>query len=230
MERRPRGLNGVYDYIHKYEHWRAERRRLFSTTTNERLTPMRLLTLLALVGLLFSSSAVAIAAKPTEVDPELRAILKRAVAEAESFPDRFEAEVWLTDMSKRLERKLPDPQFRVELLKTVHQEATRAGLSPELVLAVIEVESNFNPFAISHAGARGLMQVMPFWLKEIGKPGDSLFRVSTNLRYGCTILKYYLDKEKGNLFHALARYNGSRGQTWYPNLVNTALNKNWYRQ
>lgn len=164
------------------------------------------------------------------VEPELRALLQAAAADTATFSDRFDGEVWLMDMSRRLEKKLPDPKFRIELLKQVHFEAHRVGLSPELVLAVIEVESNFNPFAISSAGARGLMQVMPFWLKEIGKPGDSLFRVHTNLRFGCTILKYYLDKERGNLFHALARYNGSRGKPQYPTLVNRAMKTRWYRQ
>ncbi|MFP5349722.1 MAG: transglycosylase SLT domain-containing protein [Gammaproteobacteria bacterium] len=183
---------------------------------------------IALTAGWFLASAPAAALEP--IDPELRAMLKAAAADTESFPDRFEAEVWLMDMSRRLERKLPDAKFRIDLLKQVHYEAHRAGLSPELVLAVIEVESNFNPFAISSAGARGLMQVMPFWLKEIGKPGDSLFRVHTNLRYGCTILKYYLDKERGNLFHALARYNGSRGKPKYPALVNRAMKARWYRQ
>jgi soluble lytic murein transglycosylase-like protein len=191
---------------------------------------MHAIRLTLLAGLFLAWGTAAAEAPAQELEPELRELLKRAASETDSFPDRFEAEVWLTDMSKRLERKMPHTQFRVDLLKQVHYEATRAGLSPELVLAVIEVESNFNPYAISKAGARGLMQVMPFWLKEIGKPGDSLFRMSTNLRYGCTILKFYLDKEKGNLFHALARYNGSRGQRWYPARVNTALNKNWYRQ
>lgn len=176
-------------------------------------------------------TAAAFAEPPLqEADGELRDVLRRAVEETDSFPDRFEAEVWLLDMSRRLERKVPDPNFRIELLKQVHYEARRAELPPELVLAVIEVESNFNPFAISSAGARGLMQVMPFWLKEIGQPGDSLFRMHTNLRYGCTILKYYLDKERGNLFHALARYNGSRGQRWYPALVNRAWKTRWFAQ
>lgn len=165
-----------------------------------------------------------------EVDPELRALLKRAATESDSFSDRFDAEVWLFDMSRRLEKKIPDHRFRLELLKNIHYEAKRAGLLPELVLAVIEVESDFDPFAISRAGARGLMQVMPFWLKEIGKPGDSLFRVRTNLRYGCTILKYYLDKEKGNLHQALARYNGSLGKRTYPSKVNRALSVRWYKQ
>jgi soluble lytic murein transglycosylase-like protein len=164
-----------------------------------------------------------------EVDPELRALLKTAVEDADSFTDRFDAEVWLMDMSRRLQKKVPDTRFRLELLKNVHYEATRAKLTPELVLAVIEVESNFDQFAISSAGARGLMQVMPFWLKEIGKPGDSLFRMQTNLRYGCTILKYYLDKERGNLHLALKRYNGTREHV-YGAKVDRAMQTRWYRQ
>lgn len=181
-------------------------------------------------GVLLGCAFPVVAAPPANVDPELRALLKRAASEADSFKDRFEAEVWLADMSRRLEKKVPYPAFRIELLKNVHYEAQRAGLPPELVLSVIHVESNFNPYAISSAGARGLMQVMPFWMKEIGKPGDSLFRVHTNLRYGCTILKFYLAKERGNLVHALARYNGSRGQRWYPALVYGAWQKTWFAQ
>jgi soluble lytic murein transglycosylase-like protein len=144
------------------------------------------------------------------VDPELRALLMKAASESDSFADRFDGEVWLTDMSRRLQQRIPDHDFRIELLKNVHYEAQRARLQPELVLSVIQVESNFDPFAISRAGALGLMQVMPFWLKEIGKPGDNLFRIQTNLRYGCTILRHYLDKEKGNRTRALMRYNGTR--------------------
>jgi soluble lytic murein transglycosylase-like protein len=173
--------------------------------------------------------SVPFAAAAQEVDPQLRALLKAAAEASDSFGDRFDAEVWLFDMSRRLERKLPDAQYRLELLKTVHYEATRARLAPELVLAVIEVESNFDQFAISSAGARGLMQVMPFWLKEIGKPGDSLFRMQTNLRYGCTILKYYLDKERGNLHLALKRYNGTREHV-YGAKVDRAMQTRWYRQ
>ena len=164
------------------------------------------------------------------IDPELKTLLQQAASEADTFSDRFDAEVWLTDMSRRLKKKVPEARFRVELLKNVHYEATRAELVPELVLAVINVESNFNQYAISHAGARGLMQVMPFWLKEIGEPGDSLFRLHTNLRYGCTILKYYLDKEKGDLRAALARYNGSTGSRVYPARIDRALQTRWYRQ
>ena len=167
---------------------------------------------------------------PDQVDAELRVLLKTAAEEAESFPDKFDAQVWLSDMSARLAKKVPDPETRVDLLKKIHHEAIRADLKPEIVLAVIEVESNFNPYAVSRAGAHGLMQVMPFWMKEIGRPGDSLFRINTNLRYGCTILRYYLDKEKGNLFRALGRYNGSLGKWKYPNKVYQAFNKHWQPQ
>ncbi len=165
-----------------------------------------------------------------DVDPALRTLLKEAAAQSDTFGDRFEAEVWLLDMSQRLAPKIPDPRFRVELLKNVHYEATRAGLAPELVLAVIEVESNFDPWAISPTGAQGLMQVMPFWLRQIGKPGDSLFRVRTNLRLGCTILKYYLDKERGNLWRALARYGGDRSGYVYPARVYRVLQARWFKQ
>ena len=167
---------------------------------------------------------------PTPIDEELRTQLKQAANDTHSFADRFDAQVWLTDMSRRLEKRIPDHNYRINLLKDIHMEATRSGLEPELVLSVIQVESNFNNYAISHAGARGLMQVMPFWLKEIGRPGDSLFHDKTNLRYGCTILKYYLGKEHGNRVLALARYNGSRGSRQYPALVYKTLNTTWYRQ
>lgn len=163
------------------------------------------------------------------VDPELRDLLKKAANETDSFADRFDGEVWLTDMSRRLQKSVPDKDFRIELLKNVHYEAHRAHIEPELVLSVIQVESNFNPYVISRVGAIGLMQVMPFWLREIGKPGDSLFRVQTNLRYGCTILKYYLDKEHGNRVRALMRYNGTRERR-YPAQVYRAFDNHWYPQ
>ncbi len=163
------------------------------------------------------------------VDPDLRAALKQAIEASDSFGDRFEAEVWLVDMSTRLAPTIPDPDKRLRLLRMIHQEATRAGLIPELVLAVIEVESNFNQFAISRAGAIGLMQVMPFWLREIGHPEDNLFDARTNLRLGTTILKYYLDREDGNLTRALARYNGSVGSYRYTNKVFEALRVKWRR-
>lgn len=162
-------------------------------------------------------------------DPELREVLREAATAADSFEDRFDAEVWLTDMSARLARQVSDPDERIAILTRVHYEASRAELPPELVLAVIEVESNFDRYAISVAGALGLMQVMPFWRDEIGRPDDNLIRLDTNLRYGCTILKFYLDKEKGDLRRALGRYNGSLGKRKYPNKVIDKLSKKWYQ-
>jgi soluble lytic murein transglycosylase-like protein len=129
---------------------------------------------------------------PPVVDDEMRQALRQAMYGPEGFEDHIAAEVWLTDMSNRLKRTLPDSSYRLDLLKIIHAEATRTGLQPELVLAVIQVESNFDRFAISSAGARGLMQVMPFWIKELGHPDDNLFIPQMNLRYGTTILKYYL--------------------------------------
>jgi soluble lytic murein transglycosylase-like protein len=162
-----------------------------------------------------------------QFDPDLRELLMEAVNNSDSFQDRFDAEVWLVDMSNRLEPFVADDQQRLNLLKQIHYEATRASLRPELVLAVIEIESRFDRFAISSAGALGLMQVMPFWLKEIGRPDDNLFDIHTNLRMGCTILRYYLDKEKGDLTHALARYNGSLYSHRYTTKVYRALDKTW---
>jgi soluble lytic murein transglycosylase-like protein len=162
-------------------------------------------------------------------DPELVELLREAANDTESFSDHFDAQVWLTDMSTRLTKQVADPQERIEILKRVHLEAIRADLAPELVLAVIDVESNFDKYAISVAGARGLMQIMPFWLDEIGRPEDNLIHIGTNLRFGCTILKYYLDLEKGDLKRALGRYNGSLGQRKYPNLVLDKLRLKWYR-
>lgn len=165
----------------------------------------------------------------TAPDPELREVLRAAASDNTSFADRFHAEVWLTDMSRRLERQVKDHALRIKILKLVHLEATRAELPPELILAVIETESNFDQYAISVAGAIGLMQIMPFWLDEIGRPNDNLLHIDTNLRYGCTILKFYLDKEKGDLRRALGRYNGSLGRRKYPNKVIDKLSKKWFQ-
>ena len=162
-------------------------------------------------------------------DPELRELLRTAANAADSFPDRYDAEVWLTDMSRRLQRQVRDPDERISILLRVHFEATRVGLHPELILAVIEVESNFDRYAISVSGALGLMQVMPFWLDEIGRQDDNLLHVDTNLRYGCTILKFYLEKENGDLRRALGRYNGSLGKRRYPNQVIAKLSRKWFK-
>ncbi len=166
----------------------------------------------------------------TEVDPELRQLLKNAIASDAGFEDRFDAEVWLLDMSNRLEPFISDPESRLNLLKTVHYEAKRVNLPPELVLALIEIESRFDRFAISVSGARGLMQIMPFWLDEIGISDQNLFKIRTNLRMGSTILRYYMDMESNDLMRALARYNGSLGNQTYPNKIIKALNTRWYKQ
>ena len=162
-------------------------------------------------------------------DPVLRELLRKAASETDSFQDRFDAEVWLHDMSTRLADRVSDPQERITILKTVHYEASRADVAPELVLAVIDIESNFDRYAVSRADARGLMQVMPFWLKEIGHPDDNLFHIHTNLRMGCTILGYYMKMENDNLHRALGRYNGSLGSTRYSDKVIEALSNKWYR-
>ena len=180
-------------------------------------------------GFLLLLTCPALANKAPAVDPALRQLLKQAISEADSFQDRFDAEVWLVDMSHRLRDRVPDHQKRLRLLKLIHREARRTNLMPELVLAVIHVESNFDRFAISEVGARGLMQVMPFWLDELGRPEDNLFELQTNLRFGCTILRYYMDMEKDNLTRALARYNGSRGSYKYPNRIYKALRTTWYK-
>ena len=157
---------------------------------------------------------------------------RAAIESADSFNDRFDAEVWLFDMSSRMEPYVPDREFRLDLLKNIHREATRVELPPELVIAVIEIESRFDTFAISRSGAQGLMQVMPFWLDEIGHPDDNLVDMNTNLRMGCTILKYYMDMEKNNLRGALARYNGSYGDIrhTYSNKVLDALRLHWHQR
>ena len=180
--------------------------------------------------LLLVTITTPLSAANTNPDPKLRKLLKEAVATTSSFEDRFDAEVWLLDMSNRLEYFIDDAETRIKLLKRLHYEATRANLAPELVLAVIEVESHFDEYAISVAGARGLMQIMPFWLDEIGISDRNLFKPRTNLRMGCTILRYYLDLEKGDLIRALGRYNGSLGKMKYPNKVLKALNRRWFVQ
>lgn len=167
------------------------------------------------------------AAANSHPDAELRKLLLTAIQGSDSFEDRFDAEVWLIDMSTRLKNTIREPEKRINLLKNVHHEATRAELSPELVLSIIQVESNFDRFAISTAGAIGLMQIMPFWLKEIGRNGDNLFNLQTNLRFGCTILKYYLNKEQGNITNALSRYNGSYKSFRYPKKVFKAWDNRW---
>lgn len=165
-------------------------------------------------------------------DP-VRIALSRAITDASpprpqfsNIDERIKYLHWLGEMSERLKRRLPDAQVRREFLETVWYEATRAGLEPALVLGLIQVESAFRKYAISHVGAHGYMQVMPFWTRVIGD-GDrrKLFHMQTNLRYGCSILRMYIDMEKGDLFLALGRYNGSRGRPEYPSAVLVAWKK-----
>ena len=162
----------------------------------------------------------------------VQASLNRAIADQAvpflAFDNEHEARAWLAAMSSRLAKKIPDRVSREELLVTVHYEAKRAGLDPQLVLGLIQVESAFRKYAVSSVGARGYMQVMPFWVKLIGGTADqNLFNLRTNLRYGCTILRHYLDIENGNLFRALGRYNGSLGKADYPNTVLRAWEGTW---
>ena len=187
--------------------------------------------LLYVAGALLSQSASAGSQTYNPLSASVRAVLQRSVSDQAApklvFASQYEADYWLNEMSRRLEKRIPDHEYRMDFLKTAHYEATRAGLEPELVLALIEVESRFNKYAVSIVGARGYMQVMPFWTREIGTKEHNLFHLRTNLRYGCTILRHYLDIEKGDLFRALGRYNGSLGKSKYPNLVRAAWRKNW---
>lgn len=179
----------------------------------------------ALAGVLPGQPAFAAQERPT---PELRARVKAALSTADSFQDRFDTQVWLTDMAGRLGRQVPDPETRIEILRTVHKEATRNELPPEMVLAVIDIESAFNPYAVSSAGAQGLMQVMPFWREELGR--RRLIDIGDNILMGCTILKYYYDMEDGDWTRALARYNGSVGRTVYSQKVLDRLRTRWFQQ
>lgn len=138
------------------------------------------------------------------------------------------ADIWLNEMSPRLQKRMPDSKYRLDFLSAVYYEATRAGLEPALVLGLIEVKSNFNEHSVSPAGAQGYMHVMPFWVKAIGKPDhDDLFNMRTNLRYGCTIFRNYLGIENGDMYRALGRYDGSLGKPEFPNLVRAAWKENW---
>lgn len=196
------------------------------------MTPARrILSHVALCAGLAAGSALAGNQAYEPMSASVRAALHAAVSDARApelpIADATERARWLAEMSRRLEKRIPDRNYREELLTAVHYEATRAGLDPQLVLGLIQVESAFRKYAVSSAGARGFMQVMPFWIKTIGLPADNLFHLRTNLRYGCTILRHYLDIEQGDLFRALGRYNGSLGRPEYPNLVRAAWEKHW---
>lgn len=184
-----------------------------------------------LLALLLPLVAQGGAQKYEPLSASVQAALSQAIADQappkSSFLDSMDAVDWMTEMSRRLKTRIAVQDSRLEFLRAVHYEATRAGLDPQLVLGLIQVESGFKKYAVSSAGARGFMQVMPFWVKVIGRSDDNLFHLRTNLRYGCTILRHYLDLEQGDLYRALGRYNGSLGQADYPNLVRNAWHKHW---
>jgi len=186
-----------------------------------------------LIGMALPGFAVAGAQIYEPLAAEVRAGLQESIADKpapHAFTNSEAAVDWLTEMSQRLQTRIPNFQSRVDFLRTLHFEATRAGLDPQLVLAVIQIESSFRKYAVSRSGARGYMQVMPFWVGLVGRKGDNLFSLRTNLRYGCVILKHYLSLEKGDLIHALARYNGSQGKPEYPKLVIGAWRSVWRYQ
>ena len=181
-------------------------------------------------ALLVSGSAIGGAQVEEALAPSVVTVMSRAISDnpvPARYADGLQVRTWLNAMSPRLANRIPDPRERLDFLATVHYEATRAGLDPQLVLAVIDVESQFRKYAVSAAGARGLMQVMPFWVKQIGLPSHDLFDWRTNVRYGCTILRFYLDRENGNMANALGRYNGSLGRAEYPNRVIRAWRTRW---
>ena len=181
--------------------------------------------------MLFSNMSHAGKQREELLGNNVKAMMQKSISDLASpklmFASQYEGEAWLVDMSKRLKKRLPDQSYREEFLRSVHYEATRAGLDPQLVMGLIQVESAFKKYAVSSVGARGYMQVMPFWVKSIGSPDQNLFHLRLNLRYGCTILRHYLDIERGDLFRALGRYNGSLGKPQYPNLVVGAWKRNW---
>ena len=183
--------------------------------------------LLGSFALLHGNPAQAGAQVEEPLADAVRSALGAAVAETapprpsfDSIEPRLDYLRWLGDMSHRLKNRKTEPSTRLEFLQTLWYVSKRAGLQPALVLGLVQVESGFRKFAISSAGARGYMQVMPFWVRLIGDGNPSrLFHMQTNLRFGCVILRHYLDLERGDLFLALGRYNGSRGRPEYPNAV-----------
>ncbi len=160
------------------------------------------------------------------VDPALIQALQQATQDSFSRNTDLDRLVWLSSMAEKLEKRIPNAFYRVRLLEAILHESEVNGLDPQLVLAVIDIESNFNRYALSHAGAQGLMQVMPFWKKVYGQEDDDLYNPLTSLRYGCRILRHYLDKHP-DLYRALAAYNGSLGRKVYPKKVFRRLAKQW---
>lgn len=195
-------------------------------------TDMRLLQYTTLIiCILVANFANAGAQKEEPLSNSVKSLMQKSISDKVAprlvFASDIEGETWLYDMSNRLKKRITNDDYRVEFLQSVQYEASRAGLDPQLVLGLIQVESGFKKYAVSSVGARGYMQVMPFWVHSIGAKDHNLFYLRLNLRYGCTILRHYLDIEHGDLYRALGRYNGSLGQPQYPNLVVGAWRKNW---
>lgn len=177
----------------------------------------------ALLGILCCGYAHA----DRQQDPELGRLLQQAIQSERCFEDKFDQQVWIAAMEPKLRRVITDERERAAVLHHVHCEARRLKLPPGLVMAVIDTESRFDRWAVSSAGAVGLMQVMPFWPKQLGMSNAQLVRIPQNIRMGCTILKFYLDREKGDYTRALARYNGSVGRRNYADLVLNRLASRW---
>lgn len=191
------------------------------------------LNLAMLVLLLAGSSGLAFAGgqKEEALSAKARASLQKSMADTAStrtaFQNPAEEKAWLAEMSKRLAKRIPNESERLEFLTTLHWEASRAGVDPQLMLGLIHVESGFRKYAVSRVGARGYTQVMPFWVRTIGTRDHNLFQLRTNLRYGALILRHYIDIERGDLYRALGRYNGSLGRPEYPTLVVGAWKRHW---
>ena len=188
------------------------------------------------IGLLIAALLLALPAhagnqREEAMSANVRSSLQRGLADTAvtrtAFRQVADETAWLKEMSSRLAKRMPDAAERLEFLTTLHWEASRAGVDPQLMLGLIQVESGFRKYAVSPVGARGYTQVMPFWVKAIGNPDHNLFQLRTNLRYGALILRHYIDIERGDLFRALGRYNGSLGRPEYPNLVVGAWKRHW---
>jgi len=194
--------------------------------SRRRATSLRLLAGASLFA--FAAPALAGAQQYEVLSASVRATLATAVNDRSTVDMKdLDTRAWVRAMTRRVSSRFPEEESARQFLALVRYEAMRAGLDPHLVLAVIDVESHFRKYAVSKSGARGYMQVMPFWVEQLGGKSDNLFAERTNLRYGCVILRHYLDREKGNLSNALARYNGSLGQRDYPNRVLRAWKDRW---
>ena len=186
---------------------------------------------LLIATLLLAQPAHAGGQREEALSANVRASLQRGLADTAvtrtAFRNSADETAWLAEMSRRLAKRMPDEAERLEFLTTLHWEASRAGVDPQLMLGLIQVESGFRKYAVSPVGARGYTQVMPFWVKAIGNPDHNLFQLRTNLRYGALILRHYIDIERGDYYRALGRYNGSLGRPEYPTLVVGAWKRHW---